>query len=553
MPVPGSVALKDPKHFKLLGKRVADVDTARIVTGAPLYASDLNLPGMLHAVFERSPVPGGRVASANFDEIKKLPGVRDAFVLEEVGGAYALRAGVAIVASNTWAALRARQKLAVTWDDGPVVGQSWDAFVEQAREVSTRPAADVQHQEGDVSKAFEAAAKIVRAEYIFPFLAHAAMEPLSCTAWLDDGVVKLWTVVQDPSDARSRVSKVLGLPASKVQLNSLRCGGSFGRRLSSDFVVEAAAIAKRVRNPVKLTWSREDDMRHDHYRGGGFHFLRAGLDAAGRVTAWHDRFVTFGQPGVELRAGMDSGGGAFAAGWVPNCLIERNVLPCDIPIGPWRSPGENANVWVIQSFIDELAFAAGEDSLEFLLRWLDRAPPGEAGIDVPRLRRVLTTLAERGDWGNSLTRGRGRGLGFFYGSGAYVAHMVEVTVSPQGKLAVDRVVCVCDAGAPIVNLSGAEAQAEGSIIDGLASAWVQQIDIRHGRTVQGNFDTYPMLTMADVPKRIEVHFLPSVHAAAGLGEPMLPSVAPALCNAIFRASGVRVRRLPISSIDLSWS
>ena len=553
-PVPDArrVPLKDPARHTLLGRRVPGIDIPAIVTGVPLYASDLHLPGLLHAMVEREPVPGARVGGANLQTVQALPGVRAAFVLAKTGDAYGVRAGVAVVADSTWHALQARRHLTVTWDESAAVRQGWDDWVQAAEAARGQPPADVLRQDGDAPQALHAAQRVVQAAYRNPFIAHAAMEPLNATAWWHDGRMEIWSLAQNPWQAREQVAQALDVLPSKITLHQLRCGGAFGRRLSSDHILEAAALAQRVQAPVRVTWTREDDLRHDHFRGGGFHFLRAGLDAEGRVSAWHDRFVTFGKPGAKLRPGMGFGPDVFPAGWMPHCLVERSVLPCDIATGYWRSPGSNTSTWVMQSFVDELAHAAGADPLAFRLQWLNRAP-AKPGFDVARTKRVLQAAAERAGWGRALPRGQGEGLAFFAGNGACAAHVVEVSVTPQGRLAVDRVVCVVDVGDTLVNASAAEAQVQGSIMDGLAAAWVQKVDIRNGRAVTANFDAYRMLRMADAPREINVHFLRSDAPASGLGEPALPGTAPALCNAIFRATGVRVRQLPISELSLAWT
>jgi isoquinoline 1-oxidoreductase beta subunit len=449
--------------------------------------------------------------------------------------------------------MKARRQLAVTWTEPPgLTAQSSSGWAQAAQAARSQPPGEVLLQQGDALKALGGAARQVQAGYQWPFLAHAPMEPLNCTAHWHDGELDLWTVAQHPWSAREQVAQVLDMPARKVRLHQLRAGGAFGRRLSHDFIVEAAAVARKVNGPVRVSWTREDDLRHDHFRGGGFHFLAAGLDAQGQVQAWHDRFVTFGAPGAKLRPGMGFGGDSFPAAWVPHSLVERSVLPCTLALGPWRSPGSNASTWVMQSFIDELAHAAGADPLAYRLQWLQRGP---AGTDLPvaRLQRALKAVAERGHWGRALPRGQGQGLAFHVGNGAVAATLAEVTVSPQGALTVDKVVVVVDVGQTLVNLSAAEAQVEGSVLDGLAAALVQQVPIANGRAVAANFDGFRLLRLADTPRVIDVQFLLSDAPAAGLGEPALPGVPAALCNAIFRACGVRVRQLPVSGHSLAWT
>ncbi len=561
LPVPSarSVRLKTPESFSLLGTRVGAVDAAKIVTGAPLYGIDQHLPGLLHAVYAKCPVFGGRVIRANLGAIKALPGVRDAFILAGTTNLRGLMPGIAIVADSTWAAFEARKKLEVAWDEGAAATLTWSDLAAQAERAARQGAGEVLRDDGDVRAALSSAAKTVEAMYLHPFLAHAALEPLSCTAKVAEGAMQIWAASQDPRSARDQVSALLGLPKESILLHLLRAGGSFGRRLGSDFIVEAAAIARRVNAPVKLTWSREDEMRHDHYRPAGLHLLRAGLDASGTVTAWSDDHVTFGQDG---RPGGASGLDAneFPARWVRHCRLRQSVINANVPMGLWRAPGSNAHAWAVQSFIDELAHAAGRDPLAFRLallgdedavragHWLSRAPP----YRVDRMRTVLKAAALQAGWGAAMPRGRGQGVAFHHGHGGYAAQVVEVTVSNDGRLKVDRVVCACDVGRQIVNLSGAEAQVQGAIADGLAAARHQEIDIRNGRVLPSNFDTYPMLRIHEAPASIEVHFVKSDNPPTGLGEPALPPLAPALCNAIFRATGNRIRRLPLAVTDLRW-
>jgi isoquinoline 1-oxidoreductase beta subunit len=566
LPAPESVHLKDPKNYTLLGQRVGGVDNLAVVTGKPLFGMDMRLPGMLYAVFDKCPAFGGKVISANLDAIKALPGVRDVFVIEGTANLNGLMPGVAIVADSTWAAFAARRQLKVNWDEGAVVKESWDGFVTQAQALSKLPGTVPLRRDGDPAAAFAAAAKTVQAQYSYPFISHASIEPQNCTAWWHDGIMELWAPTQNPAAGQNLVASTLAIPKEKITLHITRSGGGFGRRLSSDYIVEAAAIAQRVKAPVKLTWSREDDLRHDHYRAGGFHFMRGALDAKGQLTAWHNHFVTFanrvqrdGQSVLQPGSGASLSGDEFPGRWVANCLLEQTPMECGIPMGPWRAPGSNVFAWVFHSFIDELAHAAGRDPLAFRLELLgakDIQPgSGERGqpYNVARMRRVLTEVAAKSDWGKKkFARGQGQGVAFHFSHRGYVAEVAEVTVSKAGELKVDRVVVVTDIGSQIVNLSGAENQVQGSVIDGLSTLMFAELDIQRGRVVQGNFNHYPLLRFADAPPRIDVHFLKSDQPVTGLGEPALPPLAPAVCNAIFAATGKRVRQLPLSRADLSW-
>jgi len=567
VPEAKSVVLKDPADFKLLGKRIGGVDNPAIVSGKPLFGIDVKLPGMLYAVYEKSPVFGGKVISANLDAVRAMPGVRDAFVIEGTDDLRGLLPGVAIVADSTWAAFKARKQLQVTWDEGKFSNQSWAGFVALAAGLAKKQGATTLRKDGDVAAALAGAAKTVEAAYSYPFISHASMEPQNCTAWFRDGALELWAPTQNPAAAQNLVANALGIPKEKITLHIMRSGGGFGRRLSADFVAEAAAIAKRLAAPVKLTWSREDDLRHDHFRAGGFHFLRGGVDAKGKLTAWHNHFVTFANPvaragktTLQLGSGASLSGDEFPGRWLANCLLEQTPIECGVPMGPWRAPGSNVFAWVFHSFIDELAHAADRDPLEFRLEILgdkDFMPgTGERGqpYDVSRMRNALKQVAEKAGWGRkSLPRGQGQGIAFHYSHRGYVAEVAEISVSKDGTLKVDRVVVCADVGAQIVNLSGAENQAQGSILDAMSTLMSQELNLDRGRMVQGSFGDYPILRMPDATTKVEIHFLKTDNPVTGLGEPIFPPAAPAICNAIFAAIGKRVRQLPLSRNDLRWT
>jgi isoquinoline 1-oxidoreductase beta subunit len=571
LPVPDAklVVLKDPAAFSLLGTRVGGVDNAAIVSGKPLFGIDVQLPGMLHAVYQKCPVFGGRPVSANLDAVRALPGVRHAFIVEGTANLNGLRPGVAIVADSTWAAFSARRQLQVVWDEGEGAQHSWAGFTAQAQALSKQPGTSVMRKDGDAAAALAGAAKTVEAAYSYPFISHASMEPQNCTAWFkaDEGTLELWAPTQNPGAGQALVASTFGIAKEKIRLHITRSGGGFGRRLSSDFIVEAAAIARNVGKPVKLTWSREDDLQHDHYRAGGFHFLRGGIDRDGKLVAWHNHFVTFanrverdGKSVLQPGSGGSLSGDEFPGRWLANCLLEQTALECRIPMGPWRAPGSNVFAWVFHSFIDELAHAAGRDPLAFRLELLGAKEivpgTGERGqpYHVGRMKAVLQLVAEKSGWGKrSFARGQGQGIAFHFSHRGYIAEVAEVTVSKKGVLKVDRVVVVTDIGAQIVNLSGAENQVQGSVIDGLSTLMFPELNIEKGRIVQSNLHDYHLLRIADTPPKIDVHFLKSDFPVTGLGEPALPPLAPAVCNAIFAATGKRVRQLPLSRSDLSWS
>ena len=570
LPVPDAaqVQLKDPASYTLLGTRIGGVDNAAIVSGKPLFGIDVQLPGMLYAVYAKCPVFGGKPVSANLDAIKAMPGVKDAFIIEGTDNLNGLRPGVAIVATSTWAAFKARRALEVKWNEGMGAGHSWADFAAQAQAAAGKPGTTTLRKDGDVAAAFAGAAKTVEASYRYPFISHASMEPQNCTAWIKpDGALELWAPTQNPGSGQALVATTFGIPKEKIILHIIRSGGGFGRRLSSDFIVEAAAIAQKVKAPVKLTWTREDDLQHDHFRPGGFHHLRGGVDANGKLVGWQNHFVTFanrvereGKSILQPGSGGSLSGDEFPGRWLANCLLEQTALECRIPMGPWRAPGSSVFSWVFHSFIDELAHAAGRDPVAFRLELLgDKdiiAGSGERGqpYSVSRMRNVLKEVAEKSGWGKkTFAKGQGAGVAFHFSHRGYVAEVAEVTVSKTGQLKVDRVVVVTDIGAQIVNLSGAENQVQGSVIDGLSTLMYPELNIEKGRVVQSNFHDYNLLRMPDTPTKIDIHFLKTDYPVTGLGEPVLPPLAPAVCNAIFAATGKRVRELPLSKTDLSWS
>jgi isoquinoline 1-oxidoreductase beta subunit len=569
VPDAAQVKLKDPASYQLLGTRIGGVDNLAVVSGKPLFGIDVQLPGMLYAVYAKCPTFGGKPVSANLDEIKAMPGVKDAFIVAGTSNLNGLRPGVAIVATSTWAAFCARKQLKVEWDEGTGAQHSWAGFAEAARAASKRPGTTVLRNDGDTGKAMASAVKTVEASYSYPFISHASMEPQNCTAWFKPatGTLELWAPTQNPASGQALVASTFNMPKESITLHITRSGGGFGRRLSSDFIVEAAAIAQKVAAPVKLTWRREDDLQHDHFRAGGFHYLRGGVDAQGKLVAWQNHFVTFanrvetdGKSVLRPGSGGSLSGDEFPGRWLSNCLLEQTALECSIPMGPWRAPGSNVFAWVFHSFIDELAHAAGRDPLEFRLELLgdkDMVPgTGERGVpyNVARMKAVLREVADKSGWGKrKFPRGQGQGIAFHFSHRGYIAEVAEVTVSRDGKLKVDRVVVVSDIGAQIVNLSGAENQVQGSVIDGLSTLMYPELDIEHGRVVQSNFHEYQLLRMPETPPKIDVHFLTSDYPVTGLGEPALPPLAPAVCNAIFAATGKRVRELPLSKTDLSWS
>ena len=558
MPAPSDIVLKESREQRLIGQRVGGVDNQAIVTGQPLFGIDQTAPGMVHAVYVKCPASGGKVTSANLDHIKRLPGIVDAFILAGTADAYGLLPGVAIVGNSTWATFRAQDELRVTWDTNAKTGQDSATYERRAAELGATQGSTVRSV-GDVAAGLRSAAKSISAAYHYPFLHHAPLEPMNALAIpLPDGGMKIVAPTQSPQDAHKLAAKVLDLPTGKVELQFIRSGGAFGRRLVNDFVAEAAAIAQRVGRPVKLTWRRDSDTQHGKYRPAGWHFLQGALDSAGKPVAWRNHFVTVGLNSTS-RAGTsaDIGGNEFPSRFLPSFRLERSVVNANVPTNWWRAPGANGFSFVFQSFIDELAHAAVKNPLEFRLAMLgeDRVLAGtgrwDPAFDTARMKAVIKLAAERAGWGKRLPAGSGQGMAFHFSHQGYVAEVAEVSVSPEGVLTVKRVTAAVDVG-PIINRSGAESQVQGSIMDGLSAAWLQEITIADGAVQQSNFHDFPLLRIDAAPKQVDVHFIETKTAPTGLGEPALPPVAPAVCNAIFAATGIRIRRLPISKTDLQW-
>ena len=549
-PVPevNSVPLKDRKDYKLLGTRVTGVDNFQVVTGKPLFGIDVRLPGMLYANYTKCPAVGGKVASANLDAVKALPGVKDAFVVEGNGRPEEVMPGVAVIATSTWRAFNAKKALQVKWDESQASKDNSTEAAARALDLAKGPGDHVIANLGDVDAAFRNAARIVEAFYEYPFLCHATMEPMNTTAWFHDGTMEIWSPTQAPSRGLSQVAALLKLPEERVVVHQTRVGGGFGRRGTNDFICEAAAIAMKTNGPVKLQWMREDDMAHDFHRVAGFHSFKGALDASGKLTAWHDHLITFSADGNQPVHGGDLSAHEFPANVLTDVRITRSMMPLMIPCGSWRAPGSNGFAYAIEGFIHELAVAAGRDHLEFRLemlgepRWLKPGDP--ASLNTGRAAGVIRLAAEKAGWGKTLPKGRAMGLAFHFCHLGHVAEVAEVSVDDKKKLIVHRITVAADIG-PVINLSGAEAQCQGAALDGLSTMVGHQIDIENGRIRQSNFADYPLLRMRGAPP-VDVHFIQSDYSPTGMGEPALPPIASAVCNAIFAATGERVRRLPLS-------
>jgi isoquinoline 1-oxidoreductase beta subunit len=562
LPIPNlnTVPLKNSDDFTLVGHDTRRIEARDKATGAAKFGIDSRPPGMLFAVVARCPVFGGKLASFDATKAKSVPGVRDVIPFETSGRGASITGGIAVLADNSWAAIQGRNALAVKWDEGPAANESTAELHKQFLANAAKPGSVVRN-DGDADSVLGSSPKKIKAAYEFPFAPHACIEPMNCTVHIRPDGAEAWVPTQGPQWAQGVIAEAAKLPPEKVIVHTTLMGGGFGRRYQADFVMEAAQVAKAAGKPVMVLWTREDDMQHDFYRPASYHKLQGALDVNGNLAAWkHFQTSTsiaakWRQNGAEKPWEGEFGTGATLPYTTPNIRIEYTLAESSVPRAWWRSVEHSTSGFVMESFIDELAAAAGQDPLAFRLKLIggDRKIPQfgnekEPPLDTARLKGVLQLAAEKAGWGNPLPKGQGRGIAAFYSFNSYTAAVAEASVQ-NGSVKVHRLVYAVDCGRPI-NPDGVRAQVESAAIYGLSAALHDAITISGGRVEQSNFHNYQMPRMNETPK-MEVHVVMSKEEPTGIGEPGLPVVAPAMCNAIFAATGKRIRRLPVRAEDLA--
>ncbi len=534
LPAPTNVALKDPQQFRYIGKSIKRLDTKDKSTGRTRFGIDMRRPGMMYAAVARSPVFGGKPASFDATKAKAFAGVKQVVQISR---------GVAVVADNTWSAIQGAKLLDIKWDEGPNAAQTSANISKTFADKARNPGVEVT-KVGDAVTGLANSAKRVEAVYEVPFLAHATMEPMNCTADVRADSCDVWGSMQMQTLAHGAAAQACGLPMDKVRIHSQFMGGGFGRRGMTDFVTEAVEVSKAIGAPVKVTWSREDDMHHDNYRPASYSRFTAGLDANGWPMAWHNTIASpsiTNSSGQPPQKGVDrtSTEGAHDLPYeIEHKLVDYHWTEVGIPVTYWRAVGYTQNTFFVESFMDELAAAGGKDPVELRRRFLQRNP---------RLLGVLEIAAQKADWGKPLPAGRFRGVAVVNNVGSFTAQVAEVSVD-QGKVKVHKVVCAVDCG-HFVNPAIVDQQIRSAVVYGLTAALKGQITIDKGRVQQNNFNNYDMLRIDEAPV-VEVHLVPSTENPGGIGEAGVPAIAPAVCNAIFAATGKRVRKLPIRPEEL---
>jgi isoquinoline 1-oxidoreductase subunit beta len=530
LPVPQNPRLKTPDRFRYMGKMMHRRDTPLKVNGSAVFGMDVVVPSMLIASIERCPVFGGKVKSFDATAAKRIKGVKDVVQVSN---------GIAVVADSFWTAQLGRNALKVVWDEGAGAAVTSETIRQGYAAGAAQPGL-VARNDGETDKALAVGAKTIEAIYEVPFLEHACMEPMNATASVKPDSCEIWAPTQNPGGTQMTGARISGIPIEKVIVNTTYLGGGFGRRGEQDFIVDALETSKAVGAPVKVMWTRADDIQHGFYRPATYNVFKGALDAQGNLVAWWNRVVG---PGILIQKGRAQAGTIDAAAMegvrnmpynVPNVHVEWVDKDYGIPIGFWRSVGPSQNGFIVESFVDEMAKSAGKDPVEFRRGLLGKSP---------RHKAVLELAASKANWGAPLPAGRARGCAVMFSYGSYVAHVAEVSVAPNGKVRVHKLVGAIDPGFA-VNPDQVKAQMEGGGIYALTALLYGEITIDRGRVKQSNFNDYQMLRIDEAPE-MEVHILNSGEAAGGLGEPGVPTVAPAVCNAIFAVTGKRIRKLPL--------
>jgi len=555
-----TIALKDPASFTIIGKNQPRVDIPSKVDGSARYGLDVRVPGMLYAVIARCPTFGGKAARFDEAKAKAVPGVKHVVEIAPTGadGAFA-PGGVAVVAENTFAALQGRNALGVEWDHGPNKGESSEALRAQM-EKALSAAGKVCRNEGDCDAALGKAGKKIEATYELPFAAHACMEPMNATVHVKPDGVEAWLSTQASDWPMGVMAKIAGVKPEQVKVHTTLLGGGFGRKYHADYAAEAAQVSKAVQAPVQVVWTRDDDVQHDFYRPMSMHRLAGAIDAAGKPLVWHHRMSStsidaFWSPPEKAKPESSEIGGAVNLPYAfPNLRMEYAQAKSAVPVMWWRSVENSMTAFVNECFLDELAHLAGQDPLKFRLALL--AEPrkvkfpedSQSVLDTERLKAALELAAAKAGWGTPLPPGRGRGIACHFSFDSYAAEVAEVSVE-KGKIKVHRIVAAIDCGRVILP-DGVAAQAEGGVAYALSAALKGAITIKDGRCEQSNFHDYPVLRLPEMPQ-VEVHLVKSDDRPTGVGEPGLPPVAPAVLNAVFAATGKRIRRLPVVPTDLA--
>ena len=556
VPDEADVRLKARAEYRLLGKRISNASAEGIATGKPIFGIDAKVDGMVYASLVKCPSIGGVVKSANVETIKTLPGIVDAFILEgtpgpisfDIRSSNAIQSAVAIVGKDTWSTFKAREKLEVDWDLSTASQDDSDAI--EAEALAALAAGKVEaeiERAGDVEAAFANAAMTADATYSTDFVSHAQLEPQGVLVSAATSAVEVWTSSQTPVFITSNLAKLLDVSSSNITIHQRRGGGGFGRRLANEYVYEAALISRRVGAPVKLQWKREDDMAFDYYRAPTYYRLQGAVSTEGQLTGWKNLVASASADGKTANYGAGYRPYDFPGKVIPNVTVEQSFVKSQTPTGAWRAPISNVYAFAEQSFIAELAHKTGQDHRDFLLNaigdkgWIKDGDM--ASLNTARARATIEAVTKAAGWGRKLPKGHGLGLAFFLSHSGHIAEVAEVSVDGK-NITVHDVWVAADVG-QVVNLSGLENQLQGSVVDGLSAMAAQRISIKNGAVVQSNYDSYPLLRMPQSP-RVHVDVLNSGYRPTGAGEPALPPLAPAVCNAVFNACGERIRALPIS-------